>query len=99
MSNPKKDLEWVTVTVPVGDRKYPLRVQEGSEDRVHRAVELLNVKLKDFKELYAGKDKFDYLAMTALSLAMEMTESRENLETALSSFTAHLDQLEKNLAG
>jgi cell division protein ZapA (FtsZ GTPase activity inhibitor) len=90
--------EWVTVSVQVADRVFPLRVQEGHEGRVKRAAQLVDSRIQEFKSMHAGQDKYDYLAMSALAVAMELTGGQEHLANALDSFSAQLDHHEGNLA-
>lgn len=59
------------IQVLIAGRQYPLRIRKGEEEKVQRAVALVNDKLNEYQRVYAGKDRQDYLAMCVLMLAVE----------------------------
>ncbi len=63
--------ELININVVIADRPYPLRVKPEEEERVRNAAKDINNKVKQFQTQYAGKDKQDFLAMSALMFAVE----------------------------
>lgn len=63
--------ETVNINVLIADRSYPVKVVKGNEEKVQNAVMLANEQIKQFQQLYGGKDKQDYLAMCLLNYAVE----------------------------
>jgi cell division protein ZapA len=59
------------IQVLIAGRQYPLKIRKGEEEKVQRAVALVNDKLNEYQRVYAGKDRQDYLAMCVLMLAVE----------------------------
>lgn len=63
--------ETVNINVLIAERLYPLKVKKSDEERVRNAVKLVTERIKEYQELYAGKDKQDYIAMCLLNVAVE----------------------------
>ncbi|HRN95116.1 MAG: cell division protein ZapA [Chitinophagales bacterium] len=59
------------IQVLIAGRQYPLKIRKGEEEKVQRAVSLINDKLNEYQTTFAGKDRQDYLAMCVLMLAVE----------------------------
>ncbi|MBX2904035.1 MAG: cell division protein ZapA [Chitinophagales bacterium] len=59
------------IQVAIAGRQYPLKIRKGEEEKVQRAVALVNDKINEYQQVYAGKDRQDYLAMCVLMLAVE----------------------------
>ena len=62
--------EKLKIKVTIGDRVYPLTINnEGEEEGVRKAVKKINDLIKRFEENYEVRDKQDVLAMCALQFA------------------------------
>jgi len=62
--------EKLRIKVTIGDRVYPLTINnEGEEEGVRKAVKKINNLIKKFEENYEVRDKQDVLAMCALQFA------------------------------
>ncbi len=70
--------ELLSVKVSIANRNYPLRVTKEEEDKVMRAAENINKRIKDFEDNYSVKDKQDLLAMCALQFASEAMGAKQN---------------------
>lgn len=77
-----KNEELVPYKVQIADRQYPLRVPAHETDGLKKAEQAINEKLKEFQEVYAGKDKQDYLAMCALTFATELLQQQRQHQIA-----------------
>ncbi len=83
------------ITVLIGGRPYPLKVQPEDEATIRKIVKEVNEKINRFQLTYTNKDKQDCLAMTLLTYAVDLHKSRQtaSADTALSSKLSHLDEL------
>ncbi len=84
------------IQVLIAERQYPLRIRKGEEEKVQRAVAMVNDKIKEYQKLYAGKDQQDYLAMCVLMLAVEYESLRsrdEQSQQSESDYLAEIDSL------
>jgi cell division protein ZapA len=68
--------ELLSVKVSIANRNYPLRITHEEQDKVLRAAENINKRIKELEEVYAVKDKQDLLAMCALQFASEALGAR-----------------------
>jgi len=72
-----------TISVKIADRPYRLTIKREDEERIRRAANDINEKIKQYSENFAFNDKQDLLAMVALeerSNAMNSNEKREQSE-------------------
>ena len=86
--------EYVTITIIVADRAYPLKVERGDEALVHECIKGLNDKLREFESMYAGKDKQDFLAMSAIMNIVDAFKNSSKLQLELSEVNARLKELD-----
>jgi cell division protein ZapA len=70
--------ELLSVKVSIANRNYPLRITREEQDKVMRAAENINKRIKDFEDNYAVKDKQDLLAMCALQFASEALDTKHH---------------------
>ena len=70
--------ELLSVKVSIANRNYPLRITAEEQEKVMRAAENINKRIKDFEDNYAVKDKQDLLAMCALQFASEAMGAKQN---------------------
>ena len=89
--------ELININVIIADRPYPLRVKPEEEERVRNAARDINNKVKQFQTQYAGKDKQDFLAMSALMFAVEASSYQNKTVINDSSFGNRLDELDQLL--
>ncbi len=81
-----------SIEVVIGGRKYPVKVTEDEEQALLAAIEEIEQKLRDFQQMYRGKDKQDYLSMALLTYALETIKGKRNDE-ASEQITARIDDL------
>ena len=70
--------ELLSVKVSIANRNYPLRITAEEQEKVMRAAENINKRIKDFEDNFAVKDKQDLLAMCALQFASEAMGAKQN---------------------
>src|SRR4051812_8156779 len=91
--------ETVNINVLVAERPYPLKVAKGDEEKVNSAVTLVNERIKEYQQLYAGKDKQDYLAMCLLNFAVENVSLKANTQQNNRILEEKMTELENVLSG
>ncbi len=69
--------ELININLIIADRPYPLKVKPEEEATVRAAAKQINEKVKELQNLYAAKDKQDFLAMSALTYAVETANLKQ----------------------
>jgi cell division protein ZapA len=65
-------LEKYSIKVNIINRIYPVLVSDSlEEERIRKAVRLIEEKVKSYKERFSVKDEIDLLAMCGLEFATE----------------------------
>ena len=89
------------ITVLIGGRPYPLKIQSSDESVIRRIVRDVNEMVNKFQLNYPNRDKQDCLAMTALALAIDLDKALQaakhdpQLPEQLEQLDQLLDQLLK----
>ena len=68
----------ININVMLAERLYPLSIEPSEEATVRQAAKLINDKIKSYQQLYAAKDKQDFLAMIALTFAVDNNKKDSN---------------------
>ena len=83
-------MDEITINITLLDRPYRLSVARADEEKVRKAGNLINERIKYYAKHYAYKDVQDLLSMTALQFATsvvkmdtELTYLNQNLEHKL----------------
>jgi len=87
--------ELVTINIIIADRTYPLKVEKADEQMVLQCGTLINSKLQEFQGIYAGKDKQDFLAMSALMNLVDSAKANSNLQQNLNDLAEQLKKLDE----
>ncbi len=84
------EMDEITINITLLDRPYRLSVARADEEKVRKAGNLINERIKYYSKHYAYKDVQDLLSMTALQFATsvvkmdaELTYRNQNLERKL----------------
>lgn len=93
-----KNEDLVPLKVQIADRQYPLKVSAQETDDLKKAEQAINEKLKEFQDVYAGKDKQDYLAMCALTFANQFLQQQRQHQIADHNTARQLRELEQRVA-
>ena len=88
------DKEFITITVLIAGRPYPLKINEGDEPIIRKIVKEVNDKITLFQTTYTKKDKQDHFAMTLLTYAVDLHKAQQQPDTSsLADKLQHLDSL------
>ncbi len=85
------------ITILIAGRPYPLKIKATDEAAIRKIVQEVNEKANRFQLNYNNKDKQDFLAMTALTYAVELHRLRQiggvTQDTELLDKLSHVDTL------
>jgi cell division protein ZapA (FtsZ GTPase activity inhibitor) len=93
--------ELIPVNIVIAERNYRLKIDPDDEETVRKTVKLINEKVYEFKNSFAGKDMQDYVAMVLLWFATEQTKSNKDafvLQETSDKLTSLENMLDKTLA-
>lgn len=80
-----------TISVKIADRPYRLTIKREDEERIRKAANDINEKVKQYSENFAFNDKQDLLAMVALE---ERSSSMMNNEKLIGTEQSVINDLE-----
>jgi cell division protein ZapA len=94
--------EMIPVNITIADRSYRVRIAPKDEEAVRKTAAIINAKMIEFKNMYAGKDMQDYISMVLLWFTTEQQSGGQNLYE-LESLQNQIDSLtssvEKAISG
>jgi len=68
--------ELISISITVGDRRYPLKVRAVDEELVRHAEHLINEKFNEFQLRFTGQEKIDYIAMSAVMNLVDLLKNQ-----------------------
>lgn len=71
--------EMIPVNITIADRNYRVRIAPKDEEAVRKTAAIINAKMVEFKNVYAGKDMQDYISMVLLWFTTEQQSEGQNL--------------------
>ncbi len=89
----------IPANIVIADRTYRLKIDADEEEIVRKTGKIINEKIMEFRNEFAGKDMQDYVSMALLWFATEQNKAGAEMiklkETAekLSSFEKYLDKV------
>jgi hypothetical protein len=92
-----EEKDYISMTVKIGGRAYPLKIDGADEPLISKIVDDVNSKIDSFRTIYSRKDAQDHLAMAILTYAVDFhktqpTQNQPELSERLSSIDAMLDK-------
>ncbi|MCU0320836.1 MAG: cell division protein ZapA [Chitinophagaceae bacterium] len=93
--------ELIPANIVIADRSYRLKIETHEEELIRKTVKLINDKIFEYKENFAGKDMQDYVSMALLWFATEQNKTGEamiQLDETNKKLGAFELQLDKALA-
>jgi hypothetical protein len=87
--------ELIPINVLIADRTYRVKINSGDEEAVRKALKVINDKIFEYKNQFAGKDMQDYIAMVILWYATQAGEAGApgNLDKESAGSLLKLEQL------
>ncbi|HEX6915040.1 MAG TPA: cell division protein ZapA [Chitinophagaceae bacterium] len=93
--------ELIPVNIVIAERNYRLKIDPADEQSLRKTVKLINDKVYEFKNSFAGKDMQDYVAMVLLWFATEQGKAAPgspDMEDTIEKLESIEHQLDKVLA-
>jgi cell division protein ZapA len=69
----------LSIRVNIAERYYPFRIERKDEERVRKAVKLINEKMQEYRVRYSTSDVQDWFAMTCLHFAQNVLANEERI--------------------
>lgn len=69
----------IPVNITIADRSYRVKIAPKDEEAVRKTAALINQKMVEFKNAYAGKDMQDYISMVLLWYTTQQEQTGQNL--------------------
>ncbi len=91
--------ELLIANILIADRTYRLKLEAAEEELIRKTAKIINDKILEFKEVFAGKDMQDYVSMALLWFATEQNKTGadmiqlEETSNKLASFEKYLDNV------
>ncbi len=98
-SEQSNSTEMIPVNITIADRTYRARIAPKDEEAVRKTAAIINQKMVEFKNLYAGKDMQDYISMVLLWFTTEQQSNGQNLyeleslQNQIDSLSASIDKV------
>jgi len=86
----------IPVNITIADRSYRIKLAAKDEEAVRKTAALINQKMVEFKNAYAGKDMQDYISMVLLWFTTEQQQTGQNLYE-LEDIQNHIDALASSI--
>ena len=85
----------IPINIIIADRSYRIKIEPADEEVVRKTIKLINDKIIEYKNQFAGKDMQDYIAMVLLWFVTEQQDG--NLTPELVKVSEQLQNLESLL--
>lgn len=73
-----KDNEKFRIHLNIAERKIPFRIKRENEERIRKAANLIDDKVKSYRQKYAGRDAQDALSVAILDFVVKLLDVMEN---------------------
>ena len=81
----------IPVNITIADRSYRVKIAPKDEEAVRKTAHLINQKMIEFKNAYAGKDMQDYISMVLLWFTTDLYEL-ESIQNQIDGFTGSIEK-------
>ena len=79
MSDNTENADLIPINITIADRSYRVKISAKDEEAVRKTAAIINQKMVEFKNAYAGKDMQDYISMVLLWFTTEQQQTGQNL--------------------
>jgi cell division protein ZapA (FtsZ GTPase activity inhibitor) len=91
-------MDELSIKVTISNRVYPLKINRQEEERVRKAAKLVNDRIKEYEQQFAGSDKYDHIAMCALQMATELVNLTDQSTTEQGAVSETIADIESRLS-
>ena len=64
----------IKVSIIVAERNYRLTIDKADEEKVRRAADMINERVKEFKRVYTDKDYLSLVSMACIQFATSVVK-------------------------
>jgi hypothetical protein len=89
--------EELSINVTIADRRYPMRIRRSEEEKIRKAVKIINERILQYQQRYSGKDNQDCLAMSALQFVIQVIDTMEQSNS--NPIVKQIEEINDQLAG
>ena len=95
------DDDKLSIRVKIIDRIYPMKIKRKDEERIRKAVDMINKHAAKYRNIFSSYDAQDHISMVGLHLATKLLEYEENnelseLQESLKSITQDVSEFIEN---
>jgi cell division protein ZapA len=87
----------LSINITIAQRIYPMTINRNDEEKIRKAVKVINERILLYQQKYSGKDNQDCLAMATLQFVIQLIEQVEKSE--MDSTMIQIDEINKELSG
>ena len=88
--------EKLSININLADRYYPLKIERSEEEKIRKAVKLINDKIAQYRSQdFKDKEQYDFVVMTALQFTIKYLEG--NKKDELSSTIEEINKINNEL--
>ena len=66
--------EEIKISITVAERNYRLTIDKTDEEKVRRAADMINERVKEFKRVYTDKDYLSLVSMACIQFATSVVK-------------------------
>ena len=66
--------EEIKINITVAERNYRLTIDKADEEKVRRAADMINERVKEFKRVYTDKDYLSLVSMACIQFATRVAK-------------------------
>ena len=66
--------EELSINITIAERRYPMRIKRNDEEKIRKAAKMINDRLLQYRQRYAGKDNQDFMAMSTLEFVIRLLD-------------------------
>ena len=66
--------EEIKISITVAERNYRLTIDKADEEKVRKAAEMINERVKEFKRVYTDKDYLSLVSMACIQFATSVVK-------------------------
>lgn len=66
--------EEIKISITVAERNYRLTIDKADEEKVRKAADMINERVKDFKRVYTDKDYLSLVSMACIQFATSLVK-------------------------
>ena len=66
--------EEIKISITVAERNYRLTIDKADEEKVRKAADMINERVKDFKRVYTDKDYLSLVSMACIQFATNVVK-------------------------